>query len=126
MMRMPVAFFGHGSPMNALTTNRFTDAWRSMAQAMPRPKAIVAISAHWYTRGTAITANAEQKTIHDFGGLPQALFDIEYPVPGDPKLAEHVQQLLAPLEVKADLSWGLDHGTWSVLLHSFPNADVPV
>ena len=123
---MPVAFFGHGSPMTTLTRNRYTEVWRAMADSMPRPKAIVAVSAHWYTRGIGVTSNARQKTIHDFYGFPQALFDIEYPAPGDPELAARVQSLLAPLDVHLAESWGLDHGTWSVLLHAYPGAPIPV
>jgi 4,5-DOPA dioxygenase extradiol len=123
---MPVVFLGHGSPMNALARNRYTEAWSALAQSLPRPKAILAVSAHWYTRGTAITVNARQKTIHDFYGFPQALFDLEYPAPGDPVLAERVRKLLSPVEVQADSSWGLDHGTWSVLLHAYPGAGIPV
>ena len=121
--------------MNTLETNRFTQAWRALgAQLMgadnsPRakPKAILAVSAHWMTRGIAITAMPAPRTIHDFGGFPQALFDVRYPAPGSPALAARVQQLLAPLNVTADQhEWGLDHGTWSVLAHLFPKADVPV
>ena len=123
---MPVAFFGHGSPMNALTRNRYTEVWQAMAASFPRPKAILAVSAHWYTAGTAVTVNAHQKTIHDFYGFPQALFDLQYPAPGDPQLAERVRELLAPLPVQADTSWGLDHGAWSVLLHAYPGARIPV
>ncbi len=124
--RMPVIFFGHGSPMNTLARNRYTEAWRRLGAAVPAPAAILAISAHWFTRGTAVTAMAEPRTIHDFGGFPQALFDIRYPAPGDPGLAQRVRDLLAPVEVRLDQSWGLDHGTWSVLAHAFPAAAVPV
>lgn len=124
--RMPVIFFGHGSPMNTLARNRYTEAWRSLGAAVPRPKAILAVSAHWFTRGIAVTAMTQPKTIHDFGGFPQALFDVEYPAAGDPELAARVRELLAPIPVGQDRSWGLDHGTWSVLVHAFPAADVPV
>jgi 4,5-DOPA dioxygenase extradiol len=124
--RMPTVFFGHGTPMNALQDNRYTRAWEQLGQALPRPKAILAISAHWYTRGTAVTAMAAPPTIHDFGGFPQALFDIRYPAPGDPALAARVRDLLKPVEVAMDESWGLDHGTWSVLVKAFPAADIPV
>ena len=125
-VRMPVAFFGHGSPMNALEKNRYTEAWRSIGKAVPKPKAILCISAHWYIRGTAVTAMGQPRTIHDFGGFPQRLFEVQYPAPGDPHLAARVRNLLAPTEVQLDQSWGLDHGTWSVLVHLFPKADVPV
>jgi 4,5-DOPA dioxygenase extradiol len=124
--RMPAIFFGHGSPMNALDRNRYTDAWRQLGTLAGRPKAILAISAHWYTRGTAVTAMAQPKTIHDFYGFPQELFDVQYPAPGDPHLAARVRELLAPIDVTLDHSWGLDHGTWSVLKHAFPNTDIPV
>jgi len=124
--RMPVIFFGHGSPMNTLASNRYTEAWRRLGASVPRPKAILAISAHWLTRGTAVTAMAKPRTIHDFGGFPQALFDVQYPAPGDPALAARVRDLLAPVEVELDHSWGLDHGSWSVLAHAFPEADIPV
>lgn len=123
---MPVLFFGHGSPMNALATNRYTEAWRHMGASVPKPKAILAVSAHWYTRGTAVTAMARPRTIHDFGGFPPALFDMKYPAPGDPFLAAQIQTLLKPVEVQLDQSWGLDHGTWSVLVHAFPRANIPV
>jgi len=124
--RMPVIFFGHGSPMNTLARNRYTEAWRKLGAIAPKPKAILAISAHWFTRGTAVTAMARPKTIHDFGGFPQALFDVQYPAPGDPGLAARVRDLLAPMPVHLDQSWGLDHGTWSVLAHAFPDAGIPV
>ena len=123
---MPVIFFGHGSPMNTLARNGYTEAWRELGATVPKPKAILAISAHWYTRGTAVTAMARPKTIHDFGGFPQALFDVQYPAPGEPALAVRVRDLLAPLPVQLDQSWGLDHGTWSVLAHAFPGAGIPV
>lgn len=126
--RMPAIFFGHGSPMNALEDNRYTAAWASLGASVAplQPKAILSVSAHWYTRGIGVTAMAAPKTIHDFGGFPQALFDVRYPAPGDPQLAAQVRDLLAPLAVAMDQSWGLDHGTWSVLAKAFPKADIPV
>jgi 4,5-DOPA dioxygenase extradiol len=124
--RMPTLFVGHGSPMIALQDNRYTDAWRTLGQSMPRPKGILAISAHWNTRGTAVTAMDAPPTIHDFGGFPKALFELQYPAPGDPMLAKRVSELLAPVEVRMDHSWGLDHGVWSVLIKVFPQADIPV
>jgi 4,5-DOPA dioxygenase extradiol len=124
--RMPVIFYGHGSPMNALDDNVYTRVWQSFAERFARPKAILAISAHWTTRGTAVTAMAAPKTIHDFGGFPKALFDVRYPAPGDPALAARVAQILAPIPVRMDQEWGLDHGTWSVLLKTYPKADIPV
>lgn len=124
---MPAAFLGHGSPMNALERNRFTDAWRAFGAAAPRPRAILAISAHWYVPSLAVTAMPRPRTIHDFYGLPQALFDVQYPAPGLPELVEEVADLAHPDSVGADQDgWGLDHGTWSVLVHAFPKADIPV
>jgi 4,5-DOPA dioxygenase extradiol len=126
LSRMPAMFFGHGSPMNTLEHNRYTNIWRRLGESVPKPKAILAISAHWYMRGTAVTAMEQPRTIHDFGGFPQELFEVQYPAPGNPALSKRVRQLLAPIEVTLDNSWGLDHGTWSVLVHAFPHADIPV
>jgi 4,5-DOPA dioxygenase extradiol len=123
---MPALFVGHGSPLNALADNRYTQAWRRIGRSLPRPKAILAISAHWYVRGIAVTAMELPATIHDFYGFPQALYDFRYPAPGSPAVAGRVCALLQPLDVQLDRSWGLDHGTWSVLAHMFPDADVPV
>jgi 4,5-DOPA dioxygenase extradiol len=124
--RMPVLFVGHGNPMNAITSNVYTKAWAEMGRTMPRPKAILAVSAHWYLPETAVTINAKPETIHDFGGFPQELYQVQYHAPGSPELAQHVKDALAPLDVKLDGNWGLDHGTWSVLKHMYPEADIPV
>jgi 4,5-DOPA dioxygenase extradiol len=123
---MPAVFIGHGSPMNTLAHNQYTDVWKEIGETVPRPTAILAVSAHWYIRGTAVTAMQTPKTIHDFGGFPKALFDFQYPAPGSTALAKRVGEVLAPLAVRMDESWGLDHGTWSVLAHVFPQADIPV
>jgi len=122
----PAVFIGHGSPMNAIEDNRYTQAWRDLGRRIGVPRAILAVSAHWYTRGTAITAMANPRTIHDFGGSPQPLFDVRYPAPGHVALATEIRDMLAPLPVALDQSWGLDHGTWSVLIHMYPQAQVPV
>jgi 4,5-DOPA dioxygenase extradiol len=123
---MPAIFFGHGNPMNALLKNAYTQAWAAIGNSLPRPRAVLAVSAHWYVPATAVTASIAPRTIHDFGGFPPELYEVEYPAPGDLWLAGRVQNLLAPLAVEPDERWGLDHGTWSVLCHVFPRADIPV
>lgn len=124
--RMPVFFFGHGSPMNAIEENQFVQGFRKSVVSVMKPKAILCVSAHWYTRGTKVTAMAMPKTIHDFGGFPDALYAVDYPAQGSPVLAKETQNLLAPVPVELNDTWGLDHGTWSVVKHLYPDADVPV
>ena len=124
--RMPVLFVGHGNPMNAILQNEFTRQWQQLGREIPRPKAILSVSAHWLTRGTAVTAMEMPKTIHDFGGFPQELFDQQYPVKGAPEIAKEVTRLVTKTAVHEDYEWGLDHGTWSVLKPMYPDADIPV
>jgi 4,5-DOPA dioxygenase extradiol len=124
--RMPVLFIGHGSPMNAIEDNQSSQGWRAAAAALPRPKAILCISAHWETWGTEVTAMPKPRTIHDFGGFPQSLYEAQYPAPGDPLLARQVCELVKRFDVALDQDWGLDHGCWSVLKQMFPAAGIPV
>jgi 4,5-DOPA dioxygenase extradiol len=128
--RMPVLFVGHGSPMNAISTNIWTEGFRALGEVLPRPKAILSVSAHWYVEGSHVTANLHPKTIHDFGGFPPALYAMQYPAPGDVQLAHRVVQVLdaasGATKVSSRLDWGLDHGTWSVLHHMYPQARIPV
>jgi 4,5-DOPA dioxygenase extradiol len=123
---MPAIFFGHGNPMNALEQNAWTDGWGFVGKNIPRPRAVLCVSAHWYLPATLVTAMPAPRTIHDFGGFPRQLFQVKYPAPGDPQLARDIQRMLAPVSVDLDEQWGLDHGTWSVLCHVFPDANVPV
>ena len=124
--KMPVLFLGHGSPMNAIEENEFVAGFRNIAKTIPKPNAILCVSAHWETRGTFVTAMQNPPTIHDFGGFPKALFEVQYPAPGSPELAKETKSLVTKTEVSLDEKWGLDHGAWSVIKHLYPNADVPV
>ena len=125
-VKMPVLFIGHGSPMNGIEDNAFSKTWAKLGAEIPKPKAVLVVSAHWLTKGTHITAMEAPKTIHDFGGFPQALFDVQYPAPGSPELALETSKLIASTSVGLDHDWGLDHGTWTVVRHMYPNADIPV
>ena len=124
--QMPALFLGHGSPMNAIEENEFVAGWREVGKTLLRPKAILCVSAHWETRGTLVTAMENPPTIHDFGGFPQKLYEVEYPAPGSPELALETQKTITKTEVGLDLKWGLDHGCWSVVKHLYPAADVPI
>ncbi len=124
--KMPVLFLGHGSPMNAIEENEFVSEFRKLGKELVKPNAILCISAHWETKGTFVTAMQNPPTIHDFGGFPQALFDVKYPAQGSPELAQKTKNIITKTEVRLDDSWGLDHGAWSVIKHLYPNADIPV
>lgn len=124
--QMPVLFLGHGSPMNAIEENEFVTGFRNTGKTIPRPNAILCVSAHWETRGTFVTAMDMPPTIHDFGGFPKALYDVQYPAPGSPELARETKCILTKTEIGLDTQWGLDHGAWSVIKHLYPKADVPV
>ena len=124
--RMPVLFVGHGSPMNAIEDNEFSETWENLGKTLLRPKAILCISAHWETKGTFVTAVPKPQTIHDFGGFPKALFDVQYPAPGSPELANETKRTITKTVVGLDEKWGLDHGAWSVIKNMYPNADIPV
>src|SRR3954469_17061245 len=126
MARLPALFLGHGNPMNAIQPSEYTEAWARIASEIPRPKAIVSISAHWYVAGSRVSAEDRPRTIHDFGGFPRPLYQVQYPAPGSPRLAARVRDLLAPAPIELDTRWGLDHGTWSLLVHLYPGADIPV
>jgi 4,5-DOPA dioxygenase extradiol len=125
-IQLPVLFIGHGSPMNGIEDNEFSQKWAKLGRETPRPKAVLVVSAHWLTKGTHITAMENPKTIHDFGGFPQALFDVQYPAKGNPILAEETAKLITSTQVGLDNNWGLDHGTWTVVRHMYPDADIPV
>jgi 4,5-DOPA dioxygenase extradiol len=124
--KMPVLFVGHGSPMNGIEDNEFSKYWKKLATEIQKPKAVLCISAHWLTKGTFVTAMEKPQTIYDFGGFPQALSEVQYPAPGNPKLAEDTAKLITSTSVGLDYDWGLDHGTWTVLRHMYPTADIPI
>lgn len=124
--KMPVLFLGHGSPMNAIEENQFVTGFRNIAKTLPKPNAILCVSAHWFTKGTKVTAMKMPQTIHDFGGFPQELFNVQYPAKGSPELAQITHELVLPTPVELDHEWGLDHGAWTVIKHLYPNADIPV
>lgn len=124
--KMPVLFIGHGSPMNAIEENEFVSSWRNLGKTLPRPNAILVISAHWETKGTQVTAMERPRTIHDFGGFPKALFEVQYPAPGSPALASEVKSIVKTTDILLDQKWGLDHGAWSIINRLYPNADIPV
>ncbi|MBK9097476.1 MAG: 4,5-DOPA dioxygenase extradiol [bacterium] len=124
--KMPVLFLGHGSPMNAIEENEFVQGFRKVGKEIPKPNAIMVVSAHWETNGTFVTAMEKPKTIHDFGGFPKELYEVQYPAPGNPELAGEVKSIVKNTEVGLDINWGLDHGAWSVVKHLYPNADIPV
>src|SRR5687767_3921314 len=124
--RLPTIFLGHGNPLNAIQRNAHTEGWSAIGESIEKPKAVLCVSAHWYIPDAAVTAMPQPRTIHDFGGFPRQLYEVQYPAAGSAALAQRVEQLLAPIPVGMDQGWGLDHGTWSVLCHLFPEADVPV
>ncbi|MCE1246824.1 MAG: 4,5-DOPA dioxygenase extradiol [Firmicutes bacterium] len=124
--RMPVLFLGHGSPLNCLVDNDFTRGWAAVGESMPKPKAILCVSAHWYIPDVKVTIMPDPRTIHDFSGFPKALYEMDYPAPGSPELADKIIEILKPVNAKPDIGWGIDHGAWSVLCHLFPDADIPV
>ena len=126
MTKMPVLFLGHGSPMNAIEENEFVEGWKSIGKTIPKPSAVLCISAHWETRGTFVTSMEKPKTIHDFGGFPEELYEVQYPAPGSPDLALEIKRVITNTQVGLDEKWGLDHGCWSVVRHLYPNADIPV
>jgi 4,5-DOPA dioxygenase extradiol len=124
--RMPVLFLGHGSPMNAIEENEFVQGWREIGKTLPKPNAVLCVSAHWETKGTCVTAMDNPKTIHDFGGFPKELYEVQYPAPGSPELAKETKSIIKKTEIGLDDKWGLDHGTWSIIKHLYPDANVPV